>query len=51
MGCKHHENMTTHDYCNKPRLVYSKTKLSGNYTNRFKRAISELQFVCGVPLF
>ena len=37
-------------YCKKPRLVYSKNKVSGHYTNKFKRSISELQFVCGTTV-
>ena len=37
-------------YCKKPRLVYSKNKVSGHHTNKFKRGISELQFVCGTTV-
>ena len=37
-------------YCKKPRLVYSKNKVFGHYTNKFKRSRSEPQFVCGTTV-
>ena len=37
-------------YCNKPRLVYSKNKVSDHYTNKFRKNLSDLQFVCGTTV-
>ena len=36
-------------YCKKPRVVYSKNKVSKNIT-KSKRQTSELQFVCGTTI-
>ena len=37
-------------YCHKPRLAYSKNKISRNIFTKFKRETSELQFVCGTTV-
>ena len=37
-------------YSKKPRVAYSKKKLSKNMKTKFKRQTSELQFVCGTTI-
>ena len=37
-------------YCNKPRLIFSKSKVSPNITLKFKRETSDLFYVCGTSI-
>ena len=49
--CKQHAsntNLTITCYeCNKPRLIYSKNKVSANVTTKFKRTVKDLLYICG----